>query len=76
MTDRLKEVFAQADKLSPDAQDALAESMKTAIEEIAQWESSFADPRSEHFFEEMIKQGEQDVIQGKLQPAPLPRDHQ
>ena len=74
MTDLLRQAVAAAEKLPAEAQDALARAILRDIEDDAKWDTSFADPRSERFFEEMIRLGDDEAAKGALRPAPTTED--
>jgi len=70
MTDLLKQAMIALEKLPAAEQDALAQHILNDLIEEAKWEESFADPRSEQFFVEMVRLGESEAAQGQLRPAP------
>lgn len=67
MTDRLKFALAEAEKLSPAAQDVLAATM---MREMTKGASPDVDPRFDPVLEEMITRAEQQLATAKEQAAP------
>lgn len=57
ITERLKAVIEDAARLSPEAQDQLAEQIADILDE-ALWDAQFADPLSRGFFDELAAQAE------------------
>lgn len=47
MIDRLKQAFSQAEQLSPEEQEVLAELLLQEMKASERWNSLFADPRSQ-----------------------------
>jgi hypothetical protein len=70
MTDLLKEAIAAIEQLPQETQDAIAHHILSDLKDDVQWETSFADPRSEQFFAEMIQLGDREAAQGPLVAAP------
>jgi len=69
MTDLLKQALTALEKLPEAEQDALAIHILNDLIEEAKWNKSFADPRSERFFQQMIQQGDAEAAQAPLRPA-------
>ena len=63
-TERLHAVMREAERLSPQMQDQLAEQLHAAIAE-AKWRALLSNPRSDAFFDEMIAEIERE------EPCPL-----
>jgi|GEM_PF-1430035 len=70
MTDLLKQALTALENLPEVEQDALAYHILNDLIEEAKWNESFADPRSEQFFQQMIQQGDADSVLAPLRPAP------
>lgn len=60
MTDHLRRVLAQVEQLDADNQETIADAIEAKLAEIAeaQWQASFADPRSQAFFDELVAQAD------------------
>jgi hypothetical protein len=54
MIDRLKQVFALAERLSPQEQELLADVMLEEMRASARWSELFADPRSEALLDRLV----------------------
>jgi hypothetical protein len=70
MTDLLKRAIAALERLPQEEQDAIAQHILDDLTDEAQWEKSFADLRSERFFAEMVRLGDEESAHGALLPAP------
>lgn len=54
MVDRLKQVFAMAEQLPAEEQEALAEILLEEMQASAQWDALFADPRSQQVLDWLV----------------------
>ncbi|HLJ82115.1 MAG TPA: hypothetical protein VKT52_11545 [Ktedonobacterales bacterium] len=69
LTERLKEITANASQLSPEAQDKLAEEIANALEN-ALWDAQLRDPQ--HL--EVLRELAEEARQGPKLPMPMPHD--
>ena len=65
MIERLRAIFEQAEHLSEEKQEALAARWEEELEE-AQWEASFADPRSGPALDELVRRAKEQVACGEV----------
>ena len=75
MTDLLKCAITALEQLPQETQDAIAQHILEDLTNEAQWEQSFTDPRSEQFFAEMVRLGDEEAARGSLLPAPTTDEH-
>jgi len=54
MIDRLKQAFAQAEQLSPEEQEVLAELLLQEMKASERWNALFADPRSDLLLDRLV----------------------
>ena len=69
MTDKLREVIAEAEKLSSTEQDALAETLRIMLDERG-WDARFADPGHQEMMRRMGEEALKEHAAGQTEEWP------